>query len=156
MDVSKPSDGQSQRLIIVRDFAAPREKVWRAWTEPGLFARWYGIEESTLSDVKMDVRTGGGWSAVMHIPSIPDIHWNAEYRAVVKPEKLVFLMKNPEDEEDTNVETVTVLFQGEEEKTRIIFTQTGNLPAEQYATGLKMGWNAFFDRLNSLLKAGVD
>ncbi len=88
----------------------------------------------------------------MHIPEIPDIAWYAEYREVVKPEKLVFIMKNPEDREDTSVETVTVDFEGEAEKTRMIFTQTGYLPPEQYETGLKIGWNSFFDRLDALLK----
>lgn len=144
-------DRGRQKLFIVRDFKVSRELLWRAWTEPEILARWFGPEDSTLSDVKMDVRAAGIWSAVMHIPGIPDIPWHAEYQEVVKPEKLGFIMKNPEDNDDANVETVSVFFEGEEEKTRMILTQTGYLPREQYETGLKMGWNTFFDRLEVLL-----
>jgi uncharacterized protein YndB with AHSA1/START domain len=53
---------RSAGFTTTRVFAAPRELVWREWTEPGGFADWFGGEECEipLSTVAMDVRVGGG------------------------------------------------------------------------------------------------
>ena len=142
---------KEQELIIDRVFDAPRETVWKAWTRPEQFARWYGGVNSTLSDVAMDVRPGGGWSAVMHIPGAPDIPWKADYREVLEAERLVFALRNPENLGDPNVEVVTVAFEDVGPKTHMIFRQAGSLPAEEYKTGLKKGWNEFFDRMEGVL-----
>ena len=54
-------------FTTTRIFAAPRERVWREWTEPERFADWFGgLEcEIPLSTVSMDVRPGGAWRATM-------------------------------------------------------------------------------------------
>ena len=54
-------------LTTTRIFAAPRERVWREWTEPDRFADWFGgVEcEVPLATVSMDVRPGGSWRATM-------------------------------------------------------------------------------------------
>ena len=141
-----------QKLTIIRNFDSPREFVWRAWTDPALFAQWYGLSNSTISDVKMDVKVGGGWSAIMHIPNAPDIFWKSDYSEIAEPKRLVFALRNPDHLEDPNREIVSVTFGQLGGKTRMVFSQTGNLPPEQYNTDLKEGWNAFFDRLDILVK----
>ena len=54
-------------ITITRVFDAPRERVWREWTEPEPFADWFGGTESEipLDTVSMDVRPGGSWRATM-------------------------------------------------------------------------------------------
>ncbi len=141
-----------QEVTIIRTFDAPREFVWKAWTDPDLFARWYGLSNSTLSDVKMDARVGRGWSGTMHIHNALDIFWKADYSEVVEPKRLVFTLRNPDNLEDPNREIVSVTFEKLGGKTRVVFSQAGNLPPEQYNKGLKEGWNAFFDRLDTLAK----
>ena len=141
-----------QKLTIIRNFDSPREFVWRAWTDPDLFIQWYGLSNSTLSDVKMDVKFGGGWSAIMHIPNAPEISWKAEYTDIAEPKRLVFALRNPDNLEDPYREIVTVTFEQLVGNTRMVFSQAGNLPPEQYNTDLKEGWNAFFDRLDILVK----
>jgi uncharacterized protein YndB with AHSA1/START domain len=141
-----------QEVTIIRTFDAPREFVWKAWTDPDLFAQWYGLSNSTLSNVRMDVRVGGGWSAIMHIPNVPDIFWKADYREIAKPKRLVFALRNPDNLEDSNREIVTVTFEKLGGKTRVVFSQAGNLPPEQYKKDLKEGWNAYFNRLDTLAK----
>ncbi|MFZ2035650.1 MAG: SRPBCC domain-containing protein [Dehalococcoidales bacterium] len=141
-----------QELTIIRNFDAAREFVWKAWTVPDLFAQWYGLTNSTLSGVKMDVRVGGGWSAIMHIPNTPEISWKADYSEVAEPKRLVFALRNPDNLEDPNREIVSVIFEKLGDKTRVVFSQAGNLPPEQYNKGLKEGWNAFFDRLDTLVR----
>ena len=140
-----------QELTIIRAFDASRELVWKAWTDPDLFAQWFGLSNSTLSDVKMDVRVGGGWSGTMHIPNAPDVFWKADYSEAAEPKRLVFALRNPDNLEDLNREIVSVTFEKLGDKTRVVFSQAGNLPPEQYNKDLKEGWNAFFDRLDTLM-----
>src|SRR3954462_13994940 len=54
-------------ITITRVFDAPRERVWKEWTEPERFADWYGGSdgEVPVSTVSMDVREGGAWRATM-------------------------------------------------------------------------------------------
>ncbi|MDX6284685.1 MAG: hypothetical protein QOG53_170 [Frankiales bacterium] len=47
---------------ITRIFDAPRELVWKAWTEPENFAQWFGGSEARMESMAMDVRPGGSWS----------------------------------------------------------------------------------------------
>jgi uncharacterized protein YndB with AHSA1/START domain len=141
-----------RELTIIRNFDAPREFVWKSWTDPNLFAKWYGLSNSTLSDVKIDARVGGGWSGIMHIPKALDIFWQADYIEVAEPERMVFALRNPDNPEDPNREIVTITFEKMGGKTRVVFSQKGNLPPEQYNKDLKEGWNAFFDRLDALVK----
>jgi uncharacterized protein YdhG (YjbR/CyaY superfamily)/uncharacterized protein YndB with AHSA1/START domain len=143
---------QRQEVVITRSFDAPRRLVWKAWTEPDLFAQWYGLSNSSLSDVKMDVKAGGGWSTIMHIPNAPDISWEADYKEVAELERLAFALRNPDNHEDPNREIVTVTFEELDGKTQMVFNQAGNLPPEQYKTALKQGWNSFFNRMDALLK----
>src|SRR5436305_5937215 len=88
------TEGASEYGIrISRVFDAPRERVWREWTEPERFADWYGGPqcEVPLDSVSMDVRAGGRWRLTMFVP--PDqrrIDWKGEYLEVIAPERLVF------------------------------------------------------------------
>jgi uncharacterized protein YndB with AHSA1/START domain len=64
-------------ITTTRVFDAPREKVWREWTEPERFADWFGGPQSEvpLSSVAMDVRPGGAWRATMFAePGRREIH----------------------------------------------------------------------------------
>jgi uncharacterized protein YndB with AHSA1/START domain len=48
------------KLVVSREFAASRELVWKAWTEPGQIKEWLGLGEGlTIESVKMDLRVGG-------------------------------------------------------------------------------------------------
>ena len=60
--VSAASDKDG--ILIVRVFDAPRELVFKAWTEPERFATWFGEHGSSipLENISMDARPGGAWS----------------------------------------------------------------------------------------------
>ena len=65
--MAEPEEG----IEITRVFDAPRDRVWKEWTEPERFADWFGGPESKvpLSSVSMDVRPGGWWRLTMPSPS---------------------------------------------------------------------------------------
>ncbi|GAA3158951.1 SRPBCC family protein [Planomonospora alba] len=54
----------TQRVVIEREFEAPRELVFRAYTEPELLVRWLGPRELTMTVEEFDVRDGGRWRYV--------------------------------------------------------------------------------------------
>jgi len=135
-------------ITITRVFEAPRELVWKEWTEPERFADWFGGGESEvpLSTVSMDVRPGGTWRLTMFAdPGRREIHWKGEYREVDEPERLVFTVSDQPGEEAYELVIVAFTDLGDG-RTEMLFEQRGQLPAEVYE-GAKQGWSSFFDRI---------
>jgi uncharacterized protein YndB with AHSA1/START domain len=84
-------------IAITRVFDAPRERVWKEWTEPDRFADWFGGTEAEIpvSSVSMDVRVGGAWRATMFAGrSRREIQWKGSYQEVLEPERLVFTLSD--------------------------------------------------------------
>jgi uncharacterized protein YndB with AHSA1/START domain len=138
--------GAEQRLDISWLFEAPREEVWREWTEPERFADWYGAPamDVPLETVSMDVRPGGRWSLVMRGQG-REIHWDGEYLEVEPPERLVFTVRDRGDVDLYELCTV-VLREAAGNRTEMSFTQTGSMPAESYRRA-REGWSGFFARV---------
>jgi uncharacterized protein YndB with AHSA1/START domain len=83
----------AREITITRVFAAPRELVWKAWTEPEQLSRWWGKRgwSTPVETITMDVRPGGAF----RLTSIRDADGRAMpldsvYEEVVEPERLVF------------------------------------------------------------------
>ena len=72
-------------LVFERTFDAPRERVWRAFTDPTLVPRWWGPHGTTTTVVEMDVRPGGAWRYVSSAPDRDDVAFYGEYLAVDPP-----------------------------------------------------------------------
>ena len=84
--VTLPSDTQIQ---ITRAFAAPRQLVWRAYTEPELIERWWSGERGRVTSIDVDLRVGGKWRYVMQANEGFEVAFHGEYREVVPHERLV-------------------------------------------------------------------
>ena len=135
-------------ITIRRVFDAPREDVWKEWTEPERFADWFGGSESEvpLASVSMDVRPGGSWRLTMFAePGRREIKWKGEYREVVAPERLVFTVSDQPEEDLYELVTVVLTDLGDG-RTEMHFEQRGNLTPEVYEHAEK-GWGGFFDRI---------
>jgi len=146
------ADGE---LTITRVFDAPREHVWKEWTEPERFADWYGGTEAEVpvSTVSMDVRVGGAWRATMFAgPGRREIHWKGEYREVVEPERLVFTVSD-QPGDDAYELVIVVLTDLGDGRTQMLLQQRGHMSAEQYERA-GQGWSGFFDRMAERLAEG--
>jgi uncharacterized protein YndB with AHSA1/START domain len=140
-------------ISMIYVFDAPREHVWKEWTEPERFADWFGGREweVRLSSVSMEVRPGGLWRLTMHSsPGRHEIHWKGEFQEVVPPERLVFTIT---DRPDEVYELVTVVLNDlGNGRTEMVFEQRGHMTAEQYErTG--QGWAGFFAVIAERLRA---
>ena len=88
MPQPKPHEGPVLRLS--RSFAAPRERVFRAFTAPSQMVKWWGPKDWTVPACTMDARAGGAWHTVMRSPEGKDHIVSGVYREVLPPERLIF------------------------------------------------------------------
>jgi uncharacterized protein YndB with AHSA1/START domain len=86
---SKPERKSERELVTTHTFDAPRELVWRAWTDPKLIPRWWGPRYLTTTVETMDVRPGGRWRFVQRDAKGNEYGFHGEYREVVAPKRLV-------------------------------------------------------------------
>jgi uncharacterized protein YndB with AHSA1/START domain len=140
----------TQEATVTRVFDAPRDELWKYFTEPEYFATWFGTPPFTTpaSTVSMDVRPGGEFRATMvHETDGTELPFVGSYREVVEPKRLVQELRNVEDPSDPNVEvSTTTLKDVGDGKTEVTYHQVGHLPAEEYAQ-VEEGVNGFYDRL---------
>ena len=138
-------------FTIVRAFDAPREAVWRAWTEPEQLAQWFGPRgiSTPLDKIRMDLRPGGEASLVMVDDASGEEYPNTgTYLEVVPPERLVW--KDDGFPDGTGAGTVTVTLRDLGGKTELTvhvvadFTETMRAQSE-------IGWGSSFDKLADLL-----
>lgn len=79
-----------REIVLSRDFDAPRELVFQAYTDPRHTANWWGPDGFTNTVHEMDVRPGGMWRFIMHGPDGKDWSNRVTYREVTGPERLVY------------------------------------------------------------------
>ena len=138
-------------LELTRVFTAPRERLWREWTEPERFADWFGGSEAEVpaGGVSMDVRPGGRWHVTMRRDGVPT-RWEGVYREVVEPARLVMTFSDQPGEEPHEVVTVVFTDLGGG-RTEMRLEQRGTHPPDLYEQTLQ-GWTAFFDRIAERLR----
>jgi uncharacterized protein YndB with AHSA1/START domain len=87
--LTKTATDTDREIVSTRVINAPRELVFRAWTEPDHLARWWGPKGFTNTFHECDVRPGGKWRFVMHGPNGADYQNESVFLEVVKPERIV-------------------------------------------------------------------
>ncbi len=82
---------EQKELIITRTFNAPRQLVWKAWTEAEHLARWWGPKSFPVTVNKLDLRPGGVFHYSMAV-SDGNVWWEKFiYQEIISPEKLVYI-----------------------------------------------------------------
>lgn len=157
---TRANESKTERdLVITRVFDAPRDLVFRAWTDPEHLAAWWGPTGYTTPVCRVDPRPGGDWFLCMRSPEGRDIWCGGVYREIVEPERIV-CTDYFADEEGNPVDPsyydmpegvpaemlLIVTFEEREGKTTVTMRQS--LP-ESVAreVGAVEGWNQSFDRL---------
>lgn len=138
-------------FTVTRTFAAPRELVWRLWTEPEHFAVWFGTDavEVPLETLSLDVRVGGQLRAVMHLPSGDLIHWEGEYREVEPPSRLVFTLTDvPGEDPGDPIEADLVEVEG---GTRVTLFQPRHGFTDEQIQATIAGYGEFFATMERML-----
>jgi uncharacterized protein YndB with AHSA1/START domain len=142
----------TRELVVTRIIDAPRELVFKAWTQPEHIARWWGPQGFTTIHCEMDVRVGGAYRFGMRSPQGTQRWKRGVYREIVKPERIVFTFawENPGNDVPHNELLTTVTFDEEGSRTRVTLRQTPFASA-----GLRdshvAGWNSTFERFAEYL-----
>ncbi|OCT13550.1 polyketide cyclase [Paenibacillus pectinilyticus] len=89
-------------ISITRVFNAPRELVFKAWTELGHFAKWWGPKGGILEIVKMDAHSGGEFLGIQTAPDGNQVMWTKfAYQEVVEPEKVAYIRSFSDEQGNT-------------------------------------------------------
>jgi uncharacterized protein YndB with AHSA1/START domain len=84
--VTLPAD---DKILITREFDAPRDLVFKAWTTPDLVKRWWSGQRGEVTLAEIDLRVGGGWRYAMTTHDGMDVAFHGEYQEVVENERIV-------------------------------------------------------------------
>ncbi len=152
--------------VLEREFDAPRELVWKTWTDPELLPRWYGPNVETIVH-RLDLKPGGLWLGEMKWGGNSN-YQRVEYTEVTPPERLVWLhavsdvnwniIANPMMADWPRVLLTTVTFEEEGGRTRLRLTwvphEATEAEIECFAAamgGMDKGWGAGMELLTELL-----
>ena len=148
-----PSAAPAERsLVTTRTFDAPRELVWKAWTDPQQLARWFPPDHFTLPTCELDVRPGGRVRIAMQGPDGGRFPASGVYREVVPNERVAFTLAGDEGGPPPEV-LMTVVFEDEGGKTKLTITQTMATAAvyDSMRDGMSEGLRQSLDKLAGLL-----
>ena len=84
--VTLPTDEQ---ILITREFDAPKELVYKAFTTPELVKRWWHANRGEMTIAEIDLRVGGKWRYVMVADGGFEVGFHGEYREIVPNERIV-------------------------------------------------------------------
>ena len=146
---------QTYQIVMTREFNAPWDTVFRAWTEPAMLKKWFGPEGVNTIAAEVDLRVGGRYQLTMQEPDGTTIVLGGTYRDIDPPGKLVFTWvldgQSCEGSEGQHAETVVTLdFEDLGSTTRLTLTHDF-LPSESSKEGHTMGWTGSLDRLATVV-----
>jgi uncharacterized protein YndB with AHSA1/START domain len=84
--VTLPADEQ---ILITREFDAPRNLVYKAWTTPELVKQWWSAKRGEVTVADIDLRVGGTWRYVMVADGGFEVAFHGEFREIVPNERIV-------------------------------------------------------------------
>jgi uncharacterized protein YndB with AHSA1/START domain len=119
-------DSDPRSIIGMREFDAPRDLVFDAWTDPKHLAQWWGPNGFTTTTMSFDLRPGGAWRFVMHGPDGRDYQNRVTFEEVVRPERIVYRHGGGDDVEPVQFRQ-TVIFEDLGGRTRM--TWRGDFPS---------------------------
>ena len=126
--VTLPTDEQ---ILIVREFDAPKDRVWKAFTTPELVRRWWHAKRGEMTVCEMDFRVGGTWRYAMVTPDGFEVAFHGDYVEIVPEERVVTrelyegVPRSVSEEDAATVNTATFT-EAAERTTLTILVQAAN------------------------------
>jgi uncharacterized protein YndB with AHSA1/START domain len=123
MTATKPAGSTNtadREIILTRIIDAPRDLVFKVWTDPMHIAQWWGPNGFTTTIHSMDVRPGGEWHFVMHGPDGRDYKNRIIYNEIVKPERITYNHMGEDVDDKVQFQaTVTFVSESGDAKTKV-------------------------------------
>lgn len=151
-------DGREDSVVlrITRRLAAPRDKVFRAFTDPAAMVQWWGPEGMDVPEISLDLRPGGAWRTAMRSPK-GELHIvGGVYREISPPERLVYTWVWDKDDWNERETLVTLEFNDRGGETELVLIHE-RLPSTDSRDHHEMGWTSCFNCLQQYLQTtGAD
>jgi uncharacterized protein YndB with AHSA1/START domain len=157
MTVANTAPTALRELTLTRLVNAPRERVFRAWTDARQMAQWWGPNGFTNPVCEVDARPGGAIRIDMRAPDGTVYPMDGIFHEIVAPERLVFTSRA--FAADTNKTLIkahnTVTFAEQSGKTKITVVARVTELAPEFAAGaagMEQGWSQSLERLQALVQ----
>lgn len=156
-------------FVISRVFDAPRDRVWKSWTEAERLKQWWGPKGFVVTHCKIDLRPGGIMHYCLRMPDGGEMWGRFVYREIVKPERLVWVNSFSDKDGGVTVHPMsptwpremlsTATFEEQGGKTKLtvqwipLDTST-DLERKTFEDGresMKMGWTGTMDQFAEYL-----
>ena len=159
----------SAPFVISRVFDAPRDKVWKAWTEVERLKQWWGPKGFVVTHCKVDLRPGGIMHYCLRTPDGNEMWGKFAYREIVKPERLVWINSFSDKEGGTTVHPMSpdwpremltkVTFEEQGGKTKVTVqwtpvdasTEVERKTFEDGRSSMQQGWTGTFEQFEQYL-----
>jgi uncharacterized protein YndB with AHSA1/START domain len=151
--VTTPGD---REILIDREFAAPRERVFAAFTDHRLIPEWWGRKSTTTIVDRMEARDGGDWRFIERNPDGSETAFRGIYREVTPPERIVYTFEWEGMPGYVSLDTVELEDLGG--RTKVRTTAIFHTPDERDGmldSGMEKGLNEAYEQLDELLASGM-
>lgn len=153
MSIAEATKASERALTVTRVLNAPREMVFKAWTDPRQLMQWWGPAHHPATHIEMDVRSGGKWRNCLRSAEDGSELWHhGTFREVVAPSLLVFTFQWEEDGERGLENLVTITLEDLGGKTKLTLHQVP-FQSDAERDGHGEGWASTFRRLAALVEA---
>ncbi len=148
------AESEARELVFIRVLDAPREVMWRAWTDPAHpahLAQWWGPKGFTNPVCELDLRPGGALRIVMRAPDSVEYPMRGVFREIVAPERLVFnnMAVDAADKPLLDGLTIVTLIEYGGKTRLTVQTRAVALVAHAvpFLEGMEAGWTQSLERL---------
>jgi uncharacterized protein YndB with AHSA1/START domain len=145
-------DSDARSIIGVREFDAPRELVFSAWTSAEHLAQWWGPVGFSTTTMSFDMRPGGIWRFVMHGPDGRDYQNRVTFEEIMPPERIVYRHGGGDDDVEPVQFKQTVIFEDIGGRTRI--TWRSDFPSAAERTRVIKEYHADTGLMQTMTRLG--
>jgi uncharacterized protein YndB with AHSA1/START domain len=147
------ADEKVPTITIIREFDAPRERVFRAWTDPELYAQWVGPRSVTTDITRWSARTGGEWAMSNSRDGEEIASFYGSFHQVRAPERLVWTFTWEGAPDGVSLESMTFeeLPGGRTRLTGVSVVESFEIRDQILASGMEVGVIEGYEKLDELL-----
>jgi uncharacterized protein YndB with AHSA1/START domain len=155
------TDSNKHELTLTRIFDAPRELLWKAWTDESMLAKWWGPKGFTTPISELDPKPGGAINVVMEdsagfIKKGSRYPMTGRFMELLEPERLVYTSNAIMNGKPIIKNLVTVTFEDQDGKTKMtlkVIVTEATPEAEGPLSGMELGWSQSLDKLSDFVKS---
>jgi len=145
--------GRGLVLHLRRVLAAPRQRVFQAFTEPAELAAWWGPRGFTIPAIELDLRVGGRYRFTMQPPGAEAFHLSGEFLEIDPPRQLSYTFRWDEPDPDDRTTVARLSLQDSGDATEVALIQ-GDFATEARLALHRDGWSDSLDKLKEFLGSG--